>query len=622
MNFLKILGMGMYYRIRRIKKALRNWRKFGVIIFGSLFLAGSLFGVQMADAQGSFHVSLSPTNSAITLGQSKLYTAQAFNGITNVTSATTFAWTASKAGQTVAQSAGTTWNFTPAEIGVYTMNVRGTHSGGDIAFADTLGTLTVTTPPTPPTPEIHLTVSLYPTATNPILLGQFKLYTAQAFNGTTSVTFSSIFAWTASKGGQTVAQSNGTTWNFTPSTTGTYTINTRGTYSGVMAFADTPATLVVQSTPPPVEYCSFVNIIDSSIDMTIGESQYIAYSAKTNLGNDVSYNNLVWSITGGSFSSPNAIYTATQAGNFVIRLSCRANPSVTDSANIAVSGGIIIDEFIVRTDISANRNSIYIYEQTNLATQAWSNLGRAIPDATYYWQKLSGVGYLAGDIYSRYGARFVADSQTGSALIQVRATWRGVSVTNTMTIFVSNYYVPPVPVPPQYYIDGYITAAAQDNKPICEDSVIVYTVQLTNRYNTVNNTTLTMTLPQALTILSASSYSNHPYFSGQTVTWTPGTLTTGQSVVLTVTAFVKEGVKSGTNLGVSALVKASEILPSGFHLYSNSLKVYCAGAGGPISPLPPTGSEAIILSVLAVVSLGLAFLTYRWLNRRMSQQIN
>ncbi len=615
MSFLKTLGTGIYYRIRRIKKALRNWRKFGVIIFGSMFVAANLFGVQMADAQGSFHVALAPTNSAITLGQSKLFTAQSFNGVTNVTSATTFAWTASKGGQTVAQSNGTTWNFTPAEVGVYTMNVRGTHSSGDIAFADTPGTLTVTASPIPPDPEIHLTASLYPTATNPITLGQSKLYTAQAFNGVTNVTSSSTFAWTASKGGQTVAQSNGTTWNFTPAEVGTYTLNTRATYSGVMAFADTPATLVVQSVTPPAEYCSAVNITDSNISMTKNESRYIAYTATTNLGHAVNASDLNWFISGGSFNSASTTYTATQTGDFTITLSCRTNASIVDSAGIHVSGGTT-DEYIVRTDISADRNSIYIYEQTNLRTQAWSNLGRAIPDATYRWEKLSGVGYLAGDIYSQYGARFVADGQTGQAFVRVTATWKGVSVSNTMGIVVSNYYNP---IPNDYFIDGSIQASAQDNKPICEDSVIVYTVRLTNRYNTVNNTTLTMTIPQALTILSASSYSNHPYFSGQTVTWTPGTLTTGQSVVLTVTAMVKDGVKNGTNLGVSAFVKASE-KPNGFYISSNSLKVYCGGIVGPIEPLPNTGANALILSILAVISLGLAFLTYRWLNRGMVAQ--
>ncbi len=617
MSFLKTLGTGMYYRVRRIAKALKNWRKFGVIIFGSLFVATNLFGVQMADAQGSFHVSLSPTNSAITLGQSKMFTAQAFNGVTNVTSTTTFAWIASKGGQTVAQSSGTTWNFTPAEVGVYTMNVRGTHSNGGFAFADTPGTLTVTASPTPPNPQIHLTASIYPTATNPINLGQSKLYTAQALNGTTNVTSSSTFAWTASKGGQTVAQSSGTTWNFTPSATGTYVINTRATYSGVMAFADTPATLVVQAVTPPAEYCNAVNIVNSHFDLTRGQSTSVAYTAKTNLGNNVSASDLNWFVSGGSFNTANTTYTATQVGDFTITLSCRTNASIVDSAGIRVSDNTV-NEYIVRTDISADRNSILIYEQTNLRTQAWSNLGRAIPDATYRWEKLSGVGYLAGDLYSQYGARFVADGQTGQAFVRVTATWKGVSVSNTMGIVVSNYYNP---VPNKYFIDGSITASAQDNKPICNGSVIAYTVTLTNRYNTVNNTTLTMTIPSALIILSASSYSNHPYFTGQTVTWTPGTLTTGQSVVLTVTASVKDGIKNGTNLGVSAFVKASE-KPNGFNISSNNLKVYCAGIGGPTYPLPPTGSEGIILSILAVVSLGLAWLTYRWMNRRTAYGMN
>jgi len=703
MNLLKTLGLGMYYRLRRIVKAVKNWKKFGVIIFGSMFLAGSLFGMQMADAQGSFHVSLSPTNSAITLGQSKLFTAQAFNGIDNVTSATSFAWTASKGGQTIAQSTGTTWNFTPTAVGVYTMNVRGTHANGEIAFADTPGTLTVSTPPTP---EVHLTVSLYPTATNPITLGQSKLYTAQAFNGTTSVTANSTFAWIASKSGQTMAQSTGTTWNFTPTSVGTYTINVRGTHtpSGAMAFADTPATLVVQTTPPPAPACSLIRIAQPTNPIYVGENRVISWSAKnsddtnvpankvgwtltgggtwnaatstfsatqvgnfiltgycvdkpsvsasvvlqvrmrevpptetcasidiwaqnlvlyrnnqvtigytalTNYGQPVSNGDLLWNWTGGAFNTATKVYTATQVGDFMLTARCQVNPSISDSVAIHVSELIIQEDYLNSTDIWADRTSLCLNEIANLSAQARNNHGQVISDATYTWT-WSGVGYLTGDTHSQYNTRYASSNTPGWATVTVTASWHGQSVSNSLMVQVRDC----TPVPSPYFIDGSIVATTNDGQPACTGSLINYVVTLTDRYATVHNVRLSLVLPTGVTLLSTTSAVDNPRVSGRTVFWEPGTLIQGQSVILRIQVSVNDDIQMGSNLKVNAFVQADE-KPNGFYLDSNDLWVRC---GGPTpEPLPPTGASAWILAGLAVISLGLAGLTYYWLDRRMNR---
>ncbi|MBU1092696.1 hypothetical protein KJ836_03445, partial [Patescibacteria group bacterium] len=65
MLFMKGLGLGIYYRLRRMKKALRNWRKFGVIIFGSMFLLTNLLApmhlVDGATASGLTYLYVDPS---------------------------------------------------------------------------------------------------------------------------------------------------------------------------------------------------------------------------------------------------------------------------------------------------------------------------------------------------------------------------------------------------------------------------------------------------------------------------------------------------------------------------------------------------------------------------------
>jgi len=77
MQFIKGLGLGIYYRLRRMNKALKNWRKFGVIIFGSIFLIGSVLAplqaVGQAEAEGLKLTYLYIDPSTVSVGQGKTY---------------------------------------------------------------------------------------------------------------------------------------------------------------------------------------------------------------------------------------------------------------------------------------------------------------------------------------------------------------------------------------------------------------------------------------------------------------------------------------------------------------------------------------------------------------------
>lgn len=819
MNLLKTLGLGMYYRVRRISKAFKNWKKFGVIIFGSLFLAGNVSVLQLADAAGSLHMSIYPTNSTITLGSDKLYTAQVYNGITNITPDASVTWLASDATHTVATGTGASWVFRPTAAGTYTIRAQARYQTNPVFWADTDATLTVTgtdnqtygvsasattsgnqiqtgesksytaaavygtqpmtdqstfgwvvtkagvtvasngtgksytftpssagtysvkvrgiynasaslqktawsneltlivNPPITPPPATSLHASLYPTYSE-ITLGSNKTYTGQAYNGTTNITSQSTFTWVTRKAGTLIETKSfglgNSLYTFRPTTAGTYTITMTASNNGKSVNADTPATLVVNSvqdnrnylvtlspagtqyTPvfvaktytaaaaygdadvtndstfgwevtdaagrtvksssgktmsfssptagtfrirvrgiyytvgiqktawsdygtlivEPTDECSLINITTGDLRLRRGDTVDINYYTQTTQGHSIPEANLVWNATGGLFNTTTHRYTATEVGDFILSATCRLNPAVTDSINIRVDRIIVDEDYLANVSIFADRTQLCLSESTGLSAQAYDQHGNPISGASYRWEEY-GVGYLSGDRYSQYGARFNADNAVGTGRIVVTATWQGRTVSSGELLINVRDCSNPIPTP--HFIDGSITAVTADGKPVCTDSVIIYMVRLTNTQGTSHNVRLNMTLPSTLRLLEASSASDNPGISGNMVTWAPGTMVQGESVVMTVKAQVKDEVRVGSNLQASAFVQSDEN-PNGFYIYSNNLKVIC-GTGPKGGPLPSTGAPVWWLISLGAVALGMSALTYRWLNRRMTQVI-
>jgi len=82
MKMLRKFALSLYYRLRRAKKAFRNWRKFGVIIFGSIFLFSNsgLALSALAVGQGNLeYVSIRPTSVSLQVGEIYQFSGYAYD---------------------------------------------------------------------------------------------------------------------------------------------------------------------------------------------------------------------------------------------------------------------------------------------------------------------------------------------------------------------------------------------------------------------------------------------------------------------------------------------------------------------------------------------------------------
>lgn len=94
MGILKTFGLRSYYQMRRIAKALKNWRRFGVVIFGGLFLAttmivptGSTAGTILTMAQ------ISPSQVIMDQGETKQFSATSYDQYGNkIDSGVDYTW--------------------------------------------------------------------------------------------------------------------------------------------------------------------------------------------------------------------------------------------------------------------------------------------------------------------------------------------------------------------------------------------------------------------------------------------------------------------------------------------------------------------------------------------------
>ncbi|MBU1092112.1 hypothetical protein KJ836_00285, partial [Patescibacteria group bacterium] len=158
MLFLKGLSLGVYYRLRRMKKALKNWRKFGIIIFGSLFIATTLMpfhavadDLRVEIYQGNLAISSFTTD----VGNTKQLTAKAFVGSAEVTDTVSFIWSID--GKYPASQVGSI-----TQAGLYTAGSTAGFYSGAIKLTGTMNgksdldvvSVTINTPTTPVIPPV------------------------------------------------------------------------------------------------------------------------------------------------------------------------------------------------------------------------------------------------------------------------------------------------------------------------------------------------------------------------------------------------------------------------------------------------------------------------------------
>ncbi|MFH0905495.1 MAG: hypothetical protein V1826_02135 [bacterium] len=710
MDFFKTIGLGVYYRVRRMSKALKNWRKFGVIIFGGLLIAmnfGGLMPVKSVDADVPklTYLYIEPSTLSIIEGQSYTVKAKAYDQNWAPMTVTP-TWSMNK---TLAGSITSGGVFTASHtLGTYTNAIK-LSTGALSTYAAVVVAKDNTSPPPPVqkltylyTDPLELTIEegtshtfgykAYDQDMNPMtIVPQWSMnklaagsingsgvFTAShalgaytnavkvtngvlaayarvtitpnaqpqptwvtfeinppsitrvlpAMGGSTSQNFTydsrlsnSVFAqpdsidWNLQ--GVGTGYFDGTVFRYTSTQSGTATLTATAHYQGATK-SDVSYITITRETPPAAT-CSYVNISDSAVNLYVGESKYIGYTALKTDGSSMDPDEIQWTWTGGFFNANSQTYYATAQGNFALTAACRINPSVHDSMSVSVSDIIVQEEYLVRTDISADRTYLHYNESTNLSTQAWSNLGNHL-NATYHWDKISGPGYLSGDVNSQYGARLVAQNATGYAVVKITAYYGGRTADNVISVLIDNGVIPPVPTPTD--LRASIVGRLEGDDVACRADIINYTITITNPQSvTVTGAKMVMALPQGTSFLSASSNIDHPRISGNMITWDAGTLYSGQAETMLLRVRVNDNLATvPTQITATMFVSADQ--KPGFNVNSNALST--CGQGGPVTPTQPlasTGVEWWTWLAIGLASLALTTLTYGLMNRRRATEL-
>ena len=709
MSFLKTLGLGAYYRIRRVTKALRNWRKFGVIIFGSLFVAASLMPLQLM-AQGEFlRVVVSPTTSTIDLGESEsFHVTVKLNG--SPTTPDTIKWFVGDI-QQYAYDNQINMSYAPVSAGTYGIRViatAGAVSGQSTATLTVLDNL----PPDPdPDPDPSFLRTVISPTTSTIKLGQ-----SENFNLTTKLDGIAIHPDTIKwyvNGVLQSAYTNGSYLYLSPGAVGTYniralvtegdsapaqsyatlcvipnlppppvnqppiaeivpspssgysplfvTLNAGGSYdpdhpngwivsyewdwegdgvydvvTGAAAISHTysasgifhPAvrvtdnegdtdtaftTVVVSQAPEPI-VCSYIDISTNNPYLYVGDTANVDLEARDNQGGYLGYADLQWSWNLGWFDVyGDNLYHATEVGTGTLTARCPGNPSVYDSITFNVQDIWVQQEYLAGVDGWAGDHTLYGFDSTSLSSYAWSNLHSPLSGASYYWEKLNGVGYLSGDVYSQNGARFNSNNVNGSATLRVTASWGGASVSDTVVVYTHDNIVPPPNTPIYTSFVGIVEGGGT----ACDNDVIQFTIKLGNfGQNLISGVQLTMGIPDYTTFLSASSTTDHPRLSGGQIVWDAGTLYTNDIETLIVRVILNDDIPA---VGIQGSAYVTSDQNPGFTVKSNIIYT-CGATGGSTQPLTPTGINWQILALLAAISLGLTAATYRYFIYRIDRQ--
>ncbi len=100
MNLVKSIGLSAFYRVRRISKAFKNWKKFGVVMFGSLFVASTFISsspLNPAFAAGGLNsVSIEPSSINLSVGGTRQLNAVARDASgAKIESGVTYTWSVS-----------------------------------------------------------------------------------------------------------------------------------------------------------------------------------------------------------------------------------------------------------------------------------------------------------------------------------------------------------------------------------------------------------------------------------------------------------------------------------------------------------------------------------------------
>jgi uncharacterized repeat protein (TIGR01451 family) len=478
MGLFSKIGLGIYYRLRRMKKALKNWRKFGVIIFGSILVASTLMpaGALADDLRVEIYKGDNAISSlTIDAGTNQQFTARAFVGSEEVTTSTAFTW--SMSGSWTAAQVGSV-----TQSGLYTAGSQaGIHSGalrlvGTYSGKSDLDTVSVYINVGSPQTPVLTTLDLTPVAktVDPNKTIQFTFIAKDQFGAQIAIT-NWQFAVTNANAG-TIDQKG----LFLANKPGFYPggVKVTVTYGGVTK-TDT-ADVTVNGTPPPQKVLDRVEIMSgnnalSSFTIDAGANQQFQSKAYATDGSDITANTIfTWSMSGswtaaqvGSVTQ-SGLYTAgSQAGNHsgALRLVGTYNQkSDLDTVSVYINVTPPPPQKVLdRVEIMSGNNALSSFTidagtQKQFSTKAYATDGSDITANTIFTWSMSG-SWTAAQVGSvTQSGLYTAGSQAGnhSGALRLVGTYNQKSDLDTVSVYIN--VTPPANEPPHAVITANPTS--------------------------------------------------------------------------------------------------------------------------------------------------------------------
>ena len=441
MYFLKTVGLRTYYSARRISKALRNWRKFGIIIFGS-FIVAATSGLPLIDAYQVqavpklTYLYINPSTASVEEGGSQQFTYRAEDQDHNPIKVRS-SWSMNKSDAGTINSSG---NFTASNIpGTYTNAVK--LSAGALSTYARVIVYKTDTPP--PVDNPKLTYLYINPSTASVEEGGSQQFTYRAEDQDHNP-IKVRSSWSMNKSDAGTINSSG---NFTAS-------NIPGTYTNAVKLSagalSTYARVIVYKTPVIQPVLNRVEVVPSSIVLDQSSSYQFnarAYDQDNNLlTSGVSYS---WAVVnnGGTIASNGTFSAGSNDGTFAdtVRVRATMNSNIVYDYATVIVNPIIIQATLDRVEIlDTNNNALTSFNIDEGASKqfravAYDTDGRDVTTTTdLIWDTNSSAGIINSNGY------FTASSNAGfySEAISLTGTHKGQTKLDTVSALINEIQIP------------------------------------------------------------------------------------------------------------------------------------------------------------------------------------